>query len=185
MMMKAGSGSSVPAFFMYLDCLGFMIAEGMTGRQKTQGSDVMTKVQDSGSERAKSGHAAPASKPAIDVHDGVPLLDSGVNFVGEQVSYPKGKARIKSMLATMAPGQKTGWHKHGVPTYGYILEGQITVDYGDAGKTTYHAGEGVLEAMDYWHEGINDGDIPARVVVVFMGAEGAENVIYKPDLVSD
>ncbi len=124
-------------------------------------------------------------KPAIDVHDGVPLLDSGVNFVGEQVSYPKGVARIKSMLATMAPGQKTGWHKHGVPTYGYILEGQITVDYGDAGKTTYHAGEGVLEAMDYWHEGINDGDIPARVVVVFMGAEGAENVIYKPDLVSD
>ena len=145
----------------------------------------MTKVQDSGSERAKSGHAAPTSKPAIDVHDGVPLLDSGVNFVGEQVRYPKGKARIKSMLATMAPGQKTGWHKHGVPTYGYILEGQITVDYGDAGKTTYHAGEGVLEAMDYWHEGINDGDIPARVVVVFMGAEGAENVIYKPDLVSD
>tara|TARA_R110002049_G_scaffold30316_1_gene103001 strand:+ start:42358 stop:42480 length:123 start_codon:yes stop_codon:yes gene_type:complete len=36
-MMKAGSGSSVPAFFMYLDCLGFMIAEGMTGRQKNTG----------------------------------------------------------------------------------------------------------------------------------------------------
>jgi hypothetical protein len=35
--------------------------------------------------------------------------------------------------------------------------------------------------MDYWHEGINDGDVPARVVVVFMGAEGAENVIYKPE----
>ncbi|HBS25059.1 MAG TPA: cupin domain-containing protein [Thalassospira sp.] len=121
------------------------------------------------------------SVPAKDVHDGVKLLDSGVNFVGEQVSYPKGKARIRSVLATMAPGQKTGWHKHGVPTYGYILEGQITVDYGDGGKTTYRAGEGVLEAMDYWHEGINDGDVPARVVVVFMGAEGAENVIYKPE----
>ena len=64
------------------------------------------------------------SVPAKDVHDGVKLLDSGVNFVGEQVSYPKGKARIRSVLATMAPGQKTGWHKHGVPTYGYILEGQ-------------------------------------------------------------
>jgi len=125
------------------------------------------------------------AKPPVDVHDGVPLLDSGVNFIGEQVSYPSGKARIKSMLATMEPGQKTGWHKHGVPTYGYILEGQITVDYGDRGKTTYFAGEGVLEAMDYWHEGINDGDVPARVVVVFMGAEGAENVIYKPDAVAD
>lgn len=137
------------------------------------------------------GHSQDMKKPtenhsdqggaAVDVHDGVKLLDSGVNFVGEQVSYPAGKARIKSVLATMAPGQKTGWHKHGVPTYGYILEGQITVDYGDAGKTTYRAGEGVLEAMDYWHEGINDGDVPARVVVVFMGAEGAENVIYKPE----
>ncbi|HBU97109.1 MAG TPA: hypothetical protein DEF21_04275 [Thalassospira lucentensis] len=37
MLMKAGSGSAVPAFFMYLDCLGFMIAEGMTGRQKNTG----------------------------------------------------------------------------------------------------------------------------------------------------
>lgn len=145
----------------------------------------MTITKRDNSDSKQAGHSRPVSRPEIDVHDGVVLLDSGVNFVGEQVHYPKGVAKIKSMLATMAPGQTTGWHKHGVPTYGYILEGQITVDYGDAGKTTYHAGDGVLEAMDHWHDGVNDGDVPARVVVVFMGAEGAQNVIYPNDPVDD
>ena len=145
----------------------------------------MTITKDDGVAQGNAAQKNVGSKPDIDVHDGVVLLDSGVNFVGEQVHYPKGVAKIKSMLATMEPGQTTGWHKHGVPTYGYILEGQITVDYGDAGKTTYYAGDGVLEAMDHWHDGVNDGDVPARVVVVFMGAEGAQNVIYPDDQLDD
>jgi quercetin dioxygenase-like cupin family protein len=77
----------------------------------------------------------------------------------------------------MKPGETTGAHRHGVPTYGYILEGQVTVDYGSDGKRTYRKGEAFMEAKTVTHDGTNDGDVPVRILVVFMGADGAENVI--------
>jgi hypothetical protein len=36
-----------------------------------------------------------------------------------------------------------------------------------------------MEAMDWWHNGINDTGKPARVLVVFMGAKGQPPVIRK------
>ena len=68
----------------------------------------MTITKDDGVAQGNAAQKNVGSKPDIDVHDGVVLLDSGVNFVGEQVHYPKGVAKIKSMLATMEPGQTTG-----------------------------------------------------------------------------
>lgn len=109
-----------------------------------------------------------------------PLVDAGETVIGEAVRYPEGApARIESLIVTMEPGEATGWHKHGVPTYGYILEGELTVDYGAHGTRVYKAGTAFLEAIDGWHDGRNTGTGPARVLVVFMGAEGVSNVIAK------
>jgi len=36
--------------------------------------------------------------------------------------------------AGLPPGGRTVLHKHGVPLFAYVLEGEITVDYGDRGK---------------------------------------------------
>jgi quercetin dioxygenase-like cupin family protein len=35
---------------------------------------------------------------------------------------------------TLQPGQQTGWHTHPVPLLGYILEGELTVNYGPQGE---------------------------------------------------
>jgi hypothetical protein len=34
-----------------------------------------------------------------------------------------------------------------------------------------------MEAMDAWHTGINEGDVPVRILAVYLGADGSENVI--------
>ncbi len=94
--------------------------------------------------------------------------------------YPQtGPAKVQSLIVTMKPGEETGPHRHGVPTYGYILEGQVTVDYGTHGKRTYRKGEAFMEAETVTHNGINDGDVPVRILVVFMGADGSQNVIHE------
>ena len=68
----------------------------------------------------------------------VPLFDGTKNIVGESLAYPTtGSAKVTSLIVTMKPGETTGPHRHGVPTYGYILEGQVTVGYGTDGKRTY------------------------------------------------
>lgn len=109
------------------------------------------------------------------------LLDTGKTIIGETVRYPEGApAKVQSLIVTMEPGEETGWHKHGVPTYGYMLEGELTVDYGAHGTRVYKPGTAFMEAIDAWHNGRNTGSGPARVLVVFMGAEGVPNVTPKP-----
>jgi quercetin dioxygenase-like cupin family protein len=104
----------------------------------------------------------------------VPLLSTGTTIMGETLHYPtSGPAHVVAAIITLAPGARTVLHKHGVPLFGYILEGEITVDYGDRGKRTYRAGDAIMEAMDVPHFGADAGSQPVRILTVYMGAEGA------------
>ncbi len=76
------------------------------------------------------------------------------------------------MEITLEPGQQTGWHTHPVPVFGYILEGELTVDYGAKGVRTYVKGEGLAEAMNEAHNGRNTGLGPVTILAVFIGVEG-------------
>jgi quercetin dioxygenase-like cupin family protein len=104
----------------------------------------------------------------------VPLLSTGTTVLGETLHYPtNGPAHVTAAIVTLPPGARTVLHKHGVPLFGYILEGEITVDYGDRGKRTYRAGDAIMEAMDVPHFGADAGSQPVRILTVYMGAEGA------------
>ena len=101
------------------------------------------------------------------------LLASGQTIMGEDVRYPEGSpARVSAVILTLEPGQETGWHTHGVPTFGYVLDGEVTVDYRGRETKVYRAGEAVLEAMAIPHNGRNAGTVPMRILAVFMGADG-------------
>ncbi len=105
----------------------------------------------------------------------VPLLSAGTTVTGETVNYPEGvPAKVTAAILTLMPGDETGWHTHGVPAFGYVLDGELTVDYGDKGRRTYKAGDALLEAMTVAHNGRNSGSEPMRILAVFMGVEGAE-----------
>lgn len=101
-----------------------------------------------------------------------PLLSSGESIVGERIVYPGGPARVTAAVVTLAPGQETGWHRHGMPVLGYVIEGELEVDYGSKGVRVYRAGDAVLEAIAVPHNGRNIGRGPMRILAVFMGAEG-------------
>ena len=72
------------------------------------------------------------------------------------------------------------WHQHEVPLFAYVLEGELTVDYGIKGKKTYHAGEAVLEAVGWPHNGTNTGAVPMKLVAVYMGSDTATNTVKVP-----
>lgn len=110
------------------------------------------------------------------------LMDQQTTTVLEQpLSYPKGKAaQVSSTIVELQPGQETGWHKHNVPMYSYVMDGTLTVEY-DAGVTKqFPAGTSFMEAMKVFHNGVNKGSSPVRVLVVFMGAEGLTNTVKRP-----
>ena len=96
-------------------------------------------------------------------------------MLGQPLVYPAGKAKVTSAIITIPPGGETGWHSHAVPLYGYILDGELTVDYGSKGLKVYKTGDSLLEAVDWPHDGTNKGNAPVRILAVYIGAEGIDN----------
>jgi len=110
----------------------------------------------------------------------VELFKGGTTVMGETIAYPTtGRPVVTAAIVTIAPGERTVVHRHGVPLFIHVLEGEVTVDYGARGKKTFKAGESFLEAMDVEHAGTNVGTVPVKILAVYMGAEGAADVIPK------
>ena len=110
----------------------------------------------------------------------VTLLSTHTTNLGQPIAYPaEGPAKVTSLIVTLPPGEETGWHSHPVVVYGYMLSGAVTVDYGATGTRVYRSGEAFIEAIDTWHNGTSTGAEPARILVVFVGADHLENVIRR------
>ena len=63
-----------------------------------------------------------------------------------------------------------------MPLFAYILDGELSVDYGAKGMRTYKKGDSFMEAMGDVHYGFNPGTEPVRLLAVYMGAKGAVDV---------
>jgi len=105
------------------------------------------------------------------------LIATGKTVVGEDIRYPtSGPARVTVAIVTVPPGAPASMHRHPAPLVAYVLEGELTVDYGDRGRRTYRAGDAFVEAMQVPHRGLNEGSGIVRLLAVYVGAEGTENV---------
>lgn len=104
-----------------------------------------------------------------------PILSGNQTVLDQTFTYPDGTAKVTAAIVTIPPGGQTGWHVHVVPLFAYILEGELTVDYGSKGTKVYTVGGGILEAMNWPHNGTNTGDVPMRLLAVYMGAEDEAN----------
>lgn len=101
------------------------------------------------------------------------LLSSGQTILGQKIAYPAGAtANVAAIILTLGPGEETGWHSHATPMFGFIIEGELTVDYGPHGTRVYRTGDALLEAVDLPHNGRNSGQADVRVLAVSMGALG-------------
>ncbi len=114
---------------------------------------------------------------AADAYPSVEVLAATTTITGEVLHYPTtGPAKVTALEVTIAPGAETVLHRHPAPMFAYILDGEVTVDYGAGGKRSFHKGEAFMEAMDVAHKGVNTGTVPVRILAVSMGAEGTANV---------
>jgi quercetin dioxygenase-like cupin family protein len=105
------------------------------------------------------------------------LLDAQeLTALDQVIAYPKKTpAQVTSVIDTLEPGQESGWHRHRVPVYIYVLDGTVSVEY-DAGVVKeFSAGTAYMEAEDVWHNVSNTGEDTARMLTVYMGADGKTN----------
>ena len=106
------------------------------------------------------------------------VMKGSMTISGQKIEYPKtDKAEMASALVEIQPGKENGRHMHVVPTYVHVLEGTMTVEFEDGARQTFKAGTGFLEVVNTVHSAKNLGDVPLKLLVVFVGEEGKPNLI--------
>lgn len=100
------------------------------------------------------------------------ILKTGESWNGAAFHYPAGTPEISAFIIELAPGAETGWHSHPVASFGMILEGELLVELRDGSTNALKAGDAVVEVVDIFHNGINTGSVPMKLVVFYTGVEG-------------
>jgi quercetin dioxygenase-like cupin family protein len=106
------------------------------------------------------------------------LLRTSKTILDQPIVYPAGApAEVTSAIITIEPGGERGWHKHDVPLFGYVLEGELTIDFGPQGRRVFRKGEAFVEAIGVPHNGRNLGSAPVRILAVFMSKVGTPDTV--------
>lgn len=99
-------------------------------------------------------------------------LQTSTTAIGQPLQFPLFRNQFTGVIIELAPGGQVGRHMHPVPNFVYVLEGAITIEADGHPARTYAAGEAFAESVNTWHNGINRGTVPVKVLVVFAGEEG-------------
>ena len=86
-------------------------------------------------------------------------------------AYPKGTAEPVVARVTIPAHGELPWHSHPMPSFAYVLSGEITVEDGKGNKAHFMAGQVMPETVHTVHRGIV-GDGPATFIVFYAGTKG-------------
>ena len=126
---------------------------------------------------AVAGHmAAPAAAQVK--FSSTPILQSGATVGGASIAYPRtDSAELSAVRLDIGPSGETGRHMHPYPTLVYVLEGAIDVEMDGGMVNSYKAGDSFLMVVNTWTNAKNNGTVPAKMLVVFVGVHGKPNLV--------
>lgn len=85
------------------------------------------------------------------------VLRTDTTSIGQKIVYPLvSNAEVTMSKITFPPGSSTGWHKHDIPVFAYVLEGELTVELEDGKVMRFKQGTSFAEVHDTWHNGKNN-----------------------------
>jgi quercetin dioxygenase-like cupin family protein len=102
----------------------------------------------------------------------VPLLKTTTTWDGQTLAYPPGPAELTALHIEIAPGGETGWHMHSVPSFAWVIEGELDVRLKDGRTHRLRPGNALAEVINTWHNGRNMGPGPVKLVVFYAGVAG-------------
>jgi len=97
------------------------------------------------------------------------ILKTQTSWDGGAIYYPKGQIEITSKILRIEKNQVTQFHCHPVPTFGYVLHGNVEVEIKNGKKIILREGESAVEVMRTIHRGraING---PVEIIVFYAGS---------------
>jgi quercetin dioxygenase-like cupin family protein len=109
-----------------------------------------------------------ANEAAIVVKE---LVKTSRSWDGEFLRpYPQGRPEITIRRISIPAGARFDTHSHPVINAGVLMSGQLTVVTADGKTLDLKAGDPIGEVVNTLHYGINQGEVPAELVVFYVGA---------------
>ncbi|MFM2358679.1 MAG: hypothetical protein RLY16_672 [Bacteroidota bacterium] len=100
------------------------------------------------------------------------LLKTDTSYAGQKLVYPSADSTETTLAkVTIPPGVSTGWHKHDHPLFGYIQQGELTVEREGAPVFVMKPGMAYAEVTELWHNGTNKGTVDCILIVVYTGVK--------------
>jgi len=100
------------------------------------------------------------------------------SWEGSQFNYPGGSPEVTIQRIRLVGGEKTAWHCHPVPVFGYMLQGRLQVQTESGQQHVFKPGDAVVEVMNGWHQGVAlDG--PVEIVVFYAGEVNRKNTVLR------
>lgn len=108
------------------------------------------------------------------------LSKTGSSWDGNTLpAYPGGTPEITILRITIPAGVTLPRHEHPVINAGVLMSGELTV-VADNGDTLHlKAGQSLVEVVNTWHYGRNDGTTPAEIIVFYAGVQGEPITLKK------
>ena len=88
------------------------------------------------------------------------------------VPYSQGQPEITILSIRIPAGARLETHSHPVINAGVLMSGQLTVMTTDGKVLHLKAGDPIVEVVNTLHYGINEGTVPAEIIVFYAGIVG-------------
>ena len=109
-----------------------------------------------------------------------PVLTTTTTASGQPITVPANPQVIVSTYEIPA-GAVPPFHKHPFPRYAYVMAGDLSVVNRDTNETyRYKTGDFIVEVIDQWHMGRNEGKTPVKLLVIDQVESGKSNVVQAP-----
>ncbi|WP_299530770.1 cupin domain-containing protein [Ulvibacterium sp.] len=108
------------------------------------------------------------------------LVDTDQSWDGNKLpKYPEGPPQIKILKYTIPPQTKLPTHEHLVINAGVLLSGELTVVDENNNTLYLRAGDPIVELVNTFHYGKNEGTEPAEIIVFYAGAKDVPITVKK------
>ena len=98
------------------------------------------------------------------------LLQATQSWDGSALpEYPDGTPEITLLKISIQPDTTLPWHKHPIINAAVILSGELKVVTRDGAEMLFSAGDALVETVDKWHYGVNEGSEVVQLIVFYAG----------------
>ena len=108
------------------------------------------------------------------------LAKTGLSWDGSPLpAYSKGTPEVTILRIKIPPGAQLPLHTHPVINAGVLLSGELTVFTEDNKTLHLKAGDSIVEVVNKWHYGKNEGDKTAELFVFYAGVKDEPVTVKK------